>query len=89
MQRSIEFKGDFPVVAKESLRPGGWYVGFSCRACGQHFAILDEPTNTGELGLSGDATFHVECPNCGGAHDYAVPDLVIFESAQGGSISTS
>jgi hypothetical protein len=89
MQRAIEFKGDFDVVAKESLRPGGWYLGFACSGCGRHFAILDEPTNSGAVGLGGNAAFHVQCPNCGQANAYGVADLVIFESAQGGSISTS
>jgi hypothetical protein len=89
MQRAIEFNGDFDVAPKESLRPGGWYLGFACPGCSRHFAILDEPTNSGEVGLSGNAVFHVQCPNCGHAADYKVEDLVIFESAQGGSVSTS
>lgn len=89
MERDIKFTGDFAVVSRLSLRPGGWYIGFRCRQCRQHFAIMDEPTNSGELSLSGDAAFLATCPNCGQATHYAAAELVSFESAQGGPMSTA
>lgn len=89
MQRDIKFTGDFNLVTKESLRPGGWYIGFACRRCRQHFAIMDDPTDTGELSLSGQAAFKAVCPNCGESNDYVVADLVVFEAAQGGPTSTA
>lgn len=89
MRREIRFTGDFNVVTRESLRPGGWYIGFACPHCRQHFAMMDEPTNTGKLSLSGKAAFQAVCPNCGQANVYAVADLVLFEAAQGGPTSTA
>ncbi len=89
MRRVITFTGDFTVFSREALRPGGWYIGFLCRQCRQHFAIMDDPTNSGALDFAGEATFHAVCPNCGQANDYAAADLVSFESAQGGPTSTA
>lgn len=89
MERQVSFTGRFDVVSRQSLSPGGWYIGFRCRRCRQHFAIMDEPTNSGELGLSGDAVFHASCPSCGQSSDYTAADLVLFESAQGGPTSTA
>ncbi len=89
MQAQIGFWGDFPAVARQALRPGGWYIGFRCSGCGQHFAVMDDPTDSGVLDLSGDAHFHAVCPNCVDGRDYSVSDLVVFEAAQGGPTSTA
>ncbi len=89
MERNISFTGDFTVFAREALRPGGFYIGFQCRRCRQHFAIMDDPTNSGDLGFFGDAVFHAVCPNCDQAGDYKAVELVAFESAQGGPTSTA
>jgi hypothetical protein len=89
MVNNLEFTGEFEVASKQSLTPGGWYIGFACGHCRQHFAILDEPTNSGKLGLSGDAVFRAICPNCGKIDEYRVSNLILFESAQGGAISTA
>ncbi len=89
MDREIGFNGDFPVVTLQTLRPGGWYIGFRCPTCQQHFAIMDDPTDSGALRLSGAARFHAVCPNCERAQDYGVADMVVFEAAQGGPSSTS
>ncbi|MGJ0505934.1 MAG: hypothetical protein ACR652_02120 [Methylocystis sp.] len=89
MDREMSFNGDFAVSARPALRPGGWYLGFRCPHCGEHFAILDDPTDSGAMRLSGAATFHAVCPNCEEARDYTVADMVVFESAQGGPASTA
>lgn len=89
MDRTISFAGHFPVESKQALRPGGWYIGFRCVKCGEHFAIMDEPTGGGEVGLSGTAAFEAVCPNCAAPRTYSAADLVVFEAAQGGPASTA
>lgn len=89
MSGGISFTGDFQVAALTSLIPGGWYIGFACKACGQHFAILNEPTDSGALAISGSGRFRADCPNCGAANDYAAADVVQFQAAQGGPSSTA
>jgi predicted RNA-binding Zn-ribbon protein involved in translation (DUF1610 family) len=89
MERHISFSGDFEVVSRDGLIPGGWYIGFACPQCGQHFAIMDDPTDSGTITLSGDAAFKSVCPNCGAASAFTAQDLVLFESAKGGSTSTA
>ncbi len=89
MDRTISFTGRFPVVSKQALRPGGWYIGFLCANCGEHFAIMDEPTGGGEVGFSGNAAFEAVCPNCSQPRTYSAAELVVFEAAQGGPASTA
>lgn len=89
MERELSFNGDFAAIARRSLRPGGWYIGFVCAACGHRFAIMEDPTDSGALGFSGTARFRATCPNCEDSRDYAVSDLTLFESAQGGPTSTA
>ena len=89
MDNQIAFSGEFDVKTMAGMRPGGWYIGAACRNCRSHFAMMDDPTNGGHVRLAGDAVFHAACPNCGVANDYSVADLVLFEAAQGGSVSTA
>ncbi|QGM97341.1 hypothetical protein [Methylocystis parvus] len=89
MEQALEFTGIFEAETLPALAPGRWYVGLACRACRRHFAIFNEPTNTGGLRISGDARFEATCPNCGRAGSYPVAELVQFQAAQGGSISTA
>lgn len=89
MDRNILFTGRFLAAPKQALRPGAWYIGFRCADCGEHFAIMDEPTDSGEITLSGNATFDAVCPNCARARSYAAAELVVFEAAQGGPASTA
>lgn len=89
MDRNISFNGRFDVASKQTLRPGGWYIGFRCAACGEHFAIMDEPTDSGEISLSGSGAFDAVCPNCSRSRSYSAAELVVFEAAQGGPASTA
>jgi hypothetical protein len=89
MQSEISFSGDFTVVSLQKLRPGGWYVGFLCPACGQRFAIMEDPTDSGAINFSGAARFNAICPNCEDRRAYDVSDLTLFQSAQGGPSSTA
>lgn len=89
MERAIEFKGTFEAAPLTALIPGGWYIGVACAACGRHFAILNEPSNTGEIIVSGDAQFEAACPACGETRIYRASDLAPFQSAQGGPVSTA
>lgn len=85
----IHFTGAYDVAALPALVPGGWYIGFACKHCRQHFAILSEPTGTGALEISGAATFSVTCPNCDTRDEYSATDLRQFQAAQGGPSSTA
>lgn len=89
MKAAISFSGVFRNEGRQALTPMSWYVGFACRGCGKHFANMDDPTDSGEIALSGDARFHAVCPNCGIDADYAPSDLESFQAAQGGSVSTA
>jgi hypothetical protein len=51
--------------------------------------MMDDPTNGGHACLAGSVIFHATCPNCGAVNDYPVADLVLFEAAQGGAVSTA
>lgn len=89
MTANLQFTGSYKAATLSSLIPGGWYIGFACRRCHEHFAILNEPTNTGELQISGNALFHAACPGCGASEEYSASDLVLFQAAQGGATSTA
>lgn len=89
MSQAIRFDGAYEVSALPALIPGNWYIGFACKQCRQHFAILNEPTGTGALDISGTASFRATCPNCDTRGDYAASELVEFQAAQGGPSSTA
>ncbi|WP_442755712.1 hypothetical protein ACNHKD_03370 [Methylocystis sp. JAN1] len=89
MAAGIRFAGEFEAASLAALVPGHWYIGVACVRCGGHFAIMNEPSGTGNLEISGDALFDAACPNCGESAKYRVTDLVTFQAAQGGPISTT
>jgi hypothetical protein len=89
MATGIQFTGRFAAEPLSALVPGAWYIGFACKRCREHFAILNEPTNTGRLQLSGDAVISASCPSCGVSEDYPAGELTQFQAAQGGPISTA
>lgn len=89
MPQGIQFSGAYEVSTLPALIPGNWYIGFACKQCRQHSAILNEPTGTGALVLSGWATFNATCPNCETSGDYSASELVQFQAAQGGPSSTA
>jgi hypothetical protein len=89
MAQGIQFTGAYDISVLTALIPGSWYIGFACKQCRQHFAILSEPTGTGALELSGTATFRVTCPNCNASGEYSATELKQFQAAQGGPSSTA
>lgn len=89
MARRMEFTGHYAVVGRRSLTPADWYVGFKCKSCDLKFAMMDEPTHTGEVEFGGQALFSATCPGCGKAADYGSNDLLTFQAAQGGPTSTA
>jgi hypothetical protein len=89
MKREISFNGDFAVVARTTMRPGGWHIGFLCPKCGLHFAVMEDPTESGALTFSGTARFQARCPRCEQEREYSAADLVVFEAAQGGPTSSA
>lgn len=89
MPQGLHFTGVYAVSTLPALIPGNWYIGFACKKCRQHFAILNEPTDTGALEISGSAIFGATCPNCEASGDYPAAELVQFQAAQGGPSSTA
>jgi len=81
----LEFKGDFDASAKSMLVPGAWFIGFACVACRDKFALLDDPTGSGNIRLGGNATLRVTCPHCGDTRTYAAGQMLAFQAATGRS----
>jgi hypothetical protein len=77
----IAFNGLFRVVAMRLVTPGNWYIGFRSQVSGKLFAILDDPTGTGDLRVGGGGTFEVETPETGSIERFAGADLLVFQAA--------
>jgi hypothetical protein len=83
MAAELEFRGQFRPQAMAQLDPGSWYLGFRCQACHETFAILDDPTNAGEVEPMGSGLFEVDCPVCAASNRYSAGDMLVFQSATG------
>ena len=77
----IAFNGLFRVIALRLVTPGNWYIGFRSEISGKLFAILDEPTGTGQLRVGGDGTFEVETPDTGSIERFSAADMRVFQAA--------
>lgn len=89
MDSELTFNGDFTISPRQTMRPGGWYVGFLCPRCRAHFAMMEDPTDSGALRLSGAGRFRATCPQCQQSRNYSVADMALFEAAQGGPSSSA
>jgi predicted RNA-binding Zn-ribbon protein involved in translation (DUF1610 family) len=81
---TISLSGEFDAQPKKMLVPGHWYIGFACEACGNGIAVLDDPTGTGAISLSGDGLVRLTCPNCGKSGAHAAGTGRIFQAVNGG-----
>ena len=77
----IAFNGLFRVIAMRLVTPGNWYIGFRSKVSGRLFAVLDDPTGTGELHVGGNGTFEVETPEVGAVETFSGADLLVFQAA--------
>jgi hypothetical protein len=77
----IAFNGLFRVIAVRLVTPGNWYLGFRSQVSGRLFAILDEPTGTGAVRVSGEGTFEVETPDTGSIERFSAADMRVFQAA--------
>jgi uncharacterized linocin/CFP29 family protein len=77
----ILFNGPFKVIALRLVTPGNWYIGFRSQVSGRVFAMLDDPTGTGEVRVSGNGTFEVQTPEAGAIETFSGADLVVFQAA--------
>jgi hypothetical protein len=77
----VAFNGLFRVIALRLVTPGNWYLGFRSQVSGRLFAILDEPTATGEVRVGGDGTFEVQTPETGSIERFAATDMRVFQAA--------
>jgi hypothetical protein len=77
----IAFNGLFRVIAMRLVTPGNWYIGFRSQVSGRLFAVLDDPTGTGELRVGGNGTFEVQTPEVGAIETISGADLLVFQAA--------
>jgi hypothetical protein len=77
----IAFNGLFRVIAMRLVTPGNWYIGFRSQVSGKLFAVLDDPTGTGELRVGGNGTFEVQTPETGSIEVFSGADLRVFQAA--------
>jgi hypothetical protein len=77
----IAFNGLFRVVAMRLVTPGNWYLGFRSQVSGRLFAILDEPTGTGQVRVGGDGSFEVQTPETGSIERFSAGDMRVFQAA--------
>jgi hypothetical protein len=77
----IAFNGLFRVIAMRLVTPGNWYIGFRSQVSAKLFAVLDDPTGTGEVRVGGDGTFEVQTPETGSIEVFSAADLRIFQAA--------
>jgi hypothetical protein len=77
----IAFNGPFRVIAMRLVTPGNWYIGFRSKVSGMLFAVLDDPTATGELRVGGNGSFDVQTPETGSIETFSSADLLVFQAA--------
>jgi hypothetical protein len=78
-EREISFNGDFAVLARHNVTPGGWHIGFLCPHCQLHFVVMEDPTDSCALVISGAASIRATCPSREQGREYSVADMVVFE----------
>ncbi|MEA2842079.1 MAG: hypothetical protein QOF41_3409 [Methylobacteriaceae bacterium] len=77
----IAFNGLFRVIAMRLVTPGNWYLGFRSQVSGKLFAILDDPTGSGDLRAGGSGTFEVQTPETGSIERFSAADMRVFQAA--------
>ena len=77
----IAFNGLFRVIAMRLVTPGNWYLGFRSQVSGKLFAILHDPTGSGEVRAGGDGTFEVQTPDTGSIERFSAADIRVFQAA--------
>jgi hypothetical protein len=77
----IAFNGLFRVIAMRLVTPGNWYLGFRSQVSGKLFAVLDDPTGSGDLRAGGSGTFEVQTPETGSIERFSAADMRVFQAA--------
>ena len=77
----LSFNGTWEADAIRLINPGGWYIGVKSPGTGKVYAILPEPTGTGRLRLSGDASLAITNPDTNAVEHFTASDLVVFQAA--------
>lgn len=84
------FQQVYEVTAKQSadLKPGKWYYGFLCAACGARFAVWDDPSAGKERFTSKrPCTFKVSCAKCQAVRLYRTDQVQQFQLSSAGGES--
>jgi hypothetical protein len=77
----IAFNGLFRVIAMRLVTPGNWYLGFRSQVSGKLFAILDDPTGSGEVRAGGNGSFEVQTPDTGSIERFSAAEIRVFQAA--------
>jgi hypothetical protein len=77
----IAFNGLFRVIALRLVTPGNWYLGFRSQVSGKLFAILDDPTGSGEVRAGGNGSFEVQTPDTGSIERFSAAEIRVFQAA--------
>ena len=82
-----EFQGTEKRVMVVAAKPasevsaGNWYNGFTCKECGQRFAVFDDPSGgKGPTKLSGSGHIRVACGHCGAEHVYETSEIENYQA---------
>ena len=75
------FNGQWSADALRLINPGGWYVGVKSPATGKVYAILPEPSGTGQVRLGGNGRLGITNPDTGDVEQFVASDLVVFQAA--------
>ena len=77
----ILFNGRVSVDALRLINPGAWYIGVKSPETNKVYAILPEPTGTGDLRVGGNGELSVRNPDTGTIEQIRAADLVVFQAA--------
>lgn len=77
----ILFNGSFSADALRLINPGNWYIGVTSPATGKVYALIPEPTGTGQVRVGGNGTFAVTNPDTGAVEQFRATDLVVYQAA--------
>lgn len=77
----ILFNGRLSADALRLINPGGWYIGVRSPETRKVYAILPDPTGSGDVTVGGDAELAVANPETGKTEQFRAADLVVFQAA--------
>lgn len=75
------FNGDWAADALRLVNPGNWYIGLQSPGTKKVYALLPDPTGTGDVTLGGTGTLAITNPDTAEVETFRATDLVIYQAA--------